>query len=422
MSGAKTGKPGKLKISPPELFIETIRFEGQIPIWYCRIPDKRITYVVPPAGTEHTLHTPPEIMPVTGNPHWKRYAGTTQEEISWPAAYVRDGLATGTIARRLHVVFSTSNPAFNGSIIIKADSDHSIAIAENTVSFTSGRSAEISFDLQNLPKTVRWLSGLTFHWQYRSSTNPNFIPAHDTRHTLFILDALPLRANLDGNDFFIFEILDWACRWASNKAGSADVLAAIWRHFNPVRAEHDTGLVYWKNHHIESVRRQMAQRIVDAILIKYDSNPLLRNAASCIVFDRIFMNCLLAHGISCAEIMVTGNPASFSRSGTNYSLQRWMAKSIIAQGNIDSPTGWGNHWIADVADSIGNWHIYDPSYGAAPYATDNPNISNIVSLTQYEREAVASFECEDNRTMTIVYLPLDPAQDPHLKGDVLWPP
>ena len=422
MNGTKTGASGKLKISPPKLFIETIRFEGQIDIWYCRIPDKRVTYVVAPTGTVHTLPSPPEIMPAGGDVHWKRRAGTTQEEISWPAAYIRDG-ATGAGAKKVHVAFSASDVAFNGSLLIKAVSDVGITIPETAVSFTSGKTAEIPFDLKNLPKTVRWLSGLTFHWKYRSSTNPNSIPAHDTRHTFFILDAPPLKANLDDEDKFLFEILDWACRWASGRSGSANVLAAIWEHFHPVRAEHDTGLVYWKNHQIPYINRIMPQNIVDAIQAQDDSDPKRRNGASCIVFDRIFINCLLAHGITAAEIMVipsrilSRGPWNFDRSGITYECTGWNAKSIIGQGNPHSPSGWGSHWVADVHESSGNWQIYDPSYGVAPYATGNPNASP-VTLSPYEPDAVKSFSI----SQAPFDISRDPVQDPHLYGHVLWKP
>lgn len=433
-SSGSSGKKHHLRILFPEVRVTEIRFESVVDIWYTRIPDKRITYVLhAPSETVHDHLNPPQTRPASGDPHWRKVGvrGNNAAELSWPAVYIREGVS-GNPSRKLMVSFEAEgNPSYSGDIAIKATSSLGVNIGERNVTFSGGRATDVAFDLQNIPTTVKWLSGIEFVWWYKIlPKGTRFYEANHTQHTLFIIDQESEEADLKFQDRFLFEILDWACRWADGSSGHQAVFNAIWNHFDPVTAKHDTGFVYWKKwREIEtrygvSAASLIAQDLEDAIQSQDNTDPLLKSAVSCIVFDRLLINCLAVHGIRSAEIKVVPPGHSFSRGGKDYYCTGWKAKTTWAQGNKKAPPSWGSHWIADVLTHRGDWKIYDASYGGGPSDCEAPTgRGSTVDLRTYEPSAVdlrQSFLCENLTDGRSDELPRSTTHPPHLTGVVLW--
>jgi hypothetical protein len=124
-------------------------------------------------------------------------------------------------------------------------------------------------------------------WEARAVGATRFSPLGRSKHTLYFLDETPLRA-LGQNEQHYFEVIDWACRWASGQAGPANVLAQILARFQPVVLEHASKLIYWRNH---QAAIDPAQNLATALQFQ-DCGPSERKASSCKVFDRLFLNCL----------------------------------------------------------------------------------------------------------------------------------
>jgi hypothetical protein len=445
------GSADRAAFTVHQLFVTEIKFNGIREIWYARIPVPGavgVSYILPVAVSQHQHFSPVEERPAAGKPHWKKKPATDPDpEFSWPAVYVRQGATLGAAAK-LEAKFELHPPGTVVDVPIEIKSVDGIRAGiratEQMVNFTNGKSSStVKFTLLDIPAKVRRLHGIELKWCYDGGL------AHQTKHTLFIVDETPKTANngwvdptIDptGNvipgywdDKFLWEIFEWACGWADGFTGHQPVLDAIWGQFQPARTPHATGLEYWKNYQISI---KPAQDLVTAIQSQDDLNPLQQNAASCIVFDRVFINCLAAHGIASAEIML--NPSNFvdistippttygppfNRGSVNYHCEGWAAKRPLApgQGNTNPPPSWGSHWIADVAvPGAPNWKLYDPSYGARPVDSNEPNNPGTVNTVDYEPGAVQEFNCYNPSSRTFSDLPPDPAQPPHLVGTVLW--
>lgn len=420
-SRVASGSRRRIRVRPPRLIIKEMKFESGIDIWYARIPDRRITYVWAPAGTVHDHLSPVEIRPAAGSPHWCKSSGGNDPEFSWPAVFIKDGTSLHPApSRDVSVSFETDS-SFNGTMDIKATSTSGVQLSEKSVAFVNGIANNIVFTIQNLPHTVKWLSGVVFNWSYKLNSTSSYSRANDTQHTLFIIETNPSSANLRYQNKFLFEIIDWSCRWANNYAGQQNIFDAIWRKFHPVRGSHDTRLIYWRNWQ-RGIRP--AQDIVTAIQSQDHPNLRQRFAASCIVFDRILINCLAVHGIHAAEIKIEPISTIFHRGGRNFSCTGWRATTTIGQGNRNAPPEWSSHWIADVHNHLGQWKIYDASYGAGNVDSQDPNIHNPVNVLNYETLTVHYFTCVDKATGNSENLKRhsNPTAQPHLIGDVLWTP
>jgi hypothetical protein len=385
-------------------------------IWYVRMPDRGSYLLLPTADAAppHKHLTPAELRPAAGTPHWKKPLGGALQ-FSWPAVYLRTGAAAAPTPQ-LTASFATI-PSVSVSAKIKAEGPNGLVVAEKTVSFAGGVASNITFDLQNLPATAKRLDGLELTWKYQVGTDPEKV-AGTTKHTLFIVDELPKKANNLYVDQYLWEILEWSSQWTDGQTGKAAIFAAVWAHFYPVKAVHDTGLVYWKNYRTI----HPAQDLASAIQSQDDPNIQQRNSASCIVFDRVLLNCLSVHGFSCAEIMIDPDPARFTRGAVNYIPGRWHDTTIIGQGNTDSPPFWGNHWIADIEMPGALWKIYDPSYGAGP-ATSNAPSGLTVDVLDFEPMTVDYFEGLTLPSgVPVVQISRNPsaAIPPHLIGHVEW--
>jgi len=444
-------KARKLK---PE--IVEIRFDSPCEIWYPMFPQN-------PDGTgdPYVVHSEnPNAIPggAAGNcvkfpdtandPHYERPYGNADPDLSVPAVYVRDG--TGINQNRDVIVKIQTKATYSGKIQFKATvTGDNISIVEKVVKITNGVGTE-TFQLQNLPTTVKRYSPVTFKWQYRTSSRRNYGSVfQETKHTLFIVDAQPIDSNLSEAtpDFHVFEIINWACQWANARSGQQNVLDAIWGKFTPVKTvDHPTGLKYW------GIRtNELPQHLVTAIQSRIAAGAK-RNSASCIVFDQIFICCLAVHGIRAAEIMMRphkfeappANPppadwnpdaaSRFQKGGVEYAALSWKAVDVPGPNQPHPPRSWESHWVAGVnTDSAGNtWRFYDACYGVdkddqepgnpiAGAAAVNNKRQHVIPIA-YETVAVESwkvFRC-DNGTRRTLPPEANPALPPHLDGRVLW--
>ncbi|MEK7408389.1 MAG: hypothetical protein AAB225_25230 [Acidobacteriota bacterium] len=435
LSGALRDTELRLRVSDAEggadraaftvhrFFVSELRFKGTKEIYYARVPDSG-SYILPApadAAPPHKHFSPVELRPAAGAPYWKKKPAMDPDpEFSWPAVYVRRG-AAGAPAPEVEASLEL-HPLAPGTVTakIKAQSAAGVKTVEKSVTFTDGKAAAVTFPLKGLPTTVKRLDNIELKWLFDA-------PAHVTKHTLFIVDA-PARAANNGllglgsaDDKYLWEIFEWSCRWANGVAGRKKVLKAIWGRFKPVKAAHATKLVYWKNH---GIGIGPAQDLVTAIQSQDDPNPLQQNAASCIVFDRVLMNCLAAHGIASAEIKLHPPAGTFTRGGVSYGCVGWKATSTNGQGNTAAPPGWESHWIADVKAPA--WRLYDPSYGAGPVNSNAPSAAGAtVDIKKYEPLAVASLDCQKIvggvavAAVTLSRSP-NPGVPPHLVGTILW--
>lgn len=386
-------------------------------------------YLNPKTGRRRKHFTPVESRPASGSPHWKRKAGATQEpEFSWPAVYLRTG--AGGSAPQLKASFELQPSICNSATAkVKATSTAGVEIAEKTITFAGGRASD-TFDLIKIPSTVKRLDGVEFTWKFE--VNSSTRPARVTKHTLFIIDKPPRKANLHplGEDKFLWEIFEWSCKWADGVTGHKHVLDAIWSQFSPVKSAHDTGLVYWKNW-VPPLSVSPNQDLPSAVQSKDDPNPNKQNAASCIVFDEILMSCLAAHGIASAEVKLVPPSGSFSRAGHIYICDSWNDVTTHGQGNSSAPPGWQSHWIADVSvPGAPGWKFYDPSYGPNPVRAAAPGAAgSTIQVGAYEPLTAASFSCVQittSSTGAVSGTPVtltrssNPAVPPHLTGRILW--
>ena len=373
--------------------VDRIRFAGAVDIHYARIPRQgpngHPSYIA--TGNEMPRHhfDPAAVRPIAGSPHW---VNSDTRPVSWPAAYVRGGAAGGPHARSLSVDF-TATGNLNGLREIRAVCPGLMTTDIVQVQFVGGVALGVQFQLQNVPATVRCCSDMTLRWQSRTVGAARFTPSGSSRHTLYFLDAAP-RAAVGQGERHYFEVIDWACRWADGQAGPANVLQQILQRFQPVAAVHASGLIYWRNH---QAAVNPAQNVATAIRYQ-DFGIGERKASSCIVFDRVFMNCLAIHGIRAMEIMLAPSPLPFMRNTTFFlAPTRWNAATVAAHGNPGAPDGWQNHWVTAV-DIGGGWQLYDPSYGVGPHAlagVPNPLAANqLVAIPPpYEASAVLDFPC-----------------------------
>jgi hypothetical protein len=377
-----------------KFFVTEITFRNTArDIYYARIPDAGDLPVAPsyllaaPAdrNVPHKHFTPAEQRPAAGSPHWLKQAGDTiAPDLSWPAVYTRTGAAGAPPAPQLRASFEIV-PHIPGNIDtrISATSAAGPAVDVLAVTIQNGVAANQDFTISALPATVARLDGMELRWNYLE-------PAHVTKHTLFVVDETPQPANNGYADIYLWEIFEWSCHWANGVTGHQNVLNAVWGHFSPVQAPpvHDTGLTYWKNQPIVPPN----QDLEDAIRSK-DGALNVSGAASCIVFDRILINCLTVHGIAAAEVKVvpdnyTGAFANgigtipsglappdsptytlFTDSlGRTVYIVGWVDTTTTGQANIAAPPRWESHWIAAVHMPGGGWEFYDASYGVPPVA------------------------------------------------------
>ena len=408
------GSADRAAVTVHECFVREITFNSIVPIYYARVPTAG-SYILPPAADAPAKHfTPVRRRPAVGAPHWRQSASRNPAAaFSWPAVYVRRG-APGAPDPTFKVKFELfPKPGDNITTKISAEvTGTPIVTDEQDVTFNNGDSPDITFTIKKLDKTVRLLDGIEFQWKF-----DGFGPR--TKHTLFVVDKTPRAANNLYVDEHLWEIFEWSCLWADGAKKQDPVFAAIWGRFAPAAAAHATGLVYWKNHNIGIAP---AQDLATAVQSQDDLNLLQANAASCIVFDRVLINCCAAHGIHAAEIMLTPQTALFTRTAVQYSCTGWQDTTVNGQGNPAAPPSWGSHWIATV--KLGSWKFFDASYGDGPTNAPTPGAASAaIDVFDFEPRTVQNFECDPVLPPgPPVLLPrvANRATPPHLVGEVLW--
>jgi hypothetical protein len=410
----KSGTTHAIVAHPPKLTVKEITFAGGIDIWYAKIPDSSVTFIVPNVDDVNKSFDPPEIRPSSGNPHWRRSVENDLPEFSLPAVYIREGTDTSP-SRSLKASFEASNQ-FSGTIYIGATSISGIEIVEQAVDFSDGKADNITFELQNLPDIVICYPGFSFEWEYRMNTSSNFRNANPTQHTFFIINSQPSSVNIPPQNKLIFEIFDWACRWASGYINQ-DIVEAIWSRFSPIQKKHDTGFIYAKNWNLGI---EPAQDLLKAIQFRDDSDFRKRNAVSAKVFNSIFINCLAVHGIKSVEVKISLPQTPFKRDGVDYKCNGWKPLIRKAQGSINAPKKLSEHWIVNVMSDSGIWKLYDTVYGLG-FDSQEPSTSGLTNL-EYESSIVESYECEKISDGSIVSLPYnpDPNIQPHLVSEIVW--
>ncbi len=411
------GSADRANATVHEFYVKEIFFEGVVPIYYARIPHTG-SYLVPPAGVLPRTHfAPVQQHPPAATAHWERQAGkNVAAQYSWPAAYGRKN-ASGVPSPTLRASFELFPKApGNLSLPVHADGGTAGVLTETrTVSFVNGDAATQSFALKELPNTVEARDGMELEWHCDG-------PAHKTKHTLFFVDRMPRAADNLYVDQYLWEILEWSCNWAAGVKGRDPVFARIWARFNPAAPAnaHATGLVYWKNWQTGVPPNQDMASAVQSQDPPTPANA--QNAASCIVFDRVLINCLTLHGIAAAEVMLTPPAGTFVRAGVTYKCEGWVDTTVTGQANPAAPPSWESHWIA--ALKIGSWKYYDASYGAGPVSAPKPGPANsVINVLKFEPLTVLNYDCK-TVALVPVATPLlrDPRASvaPHLVGEVLW--
>jgi hypothetical protein len=423
------GSADRVAVTVNTLRVREIYFHGIRDIYYARIPTVGSYLLTPPVDAPATHIDPEAVRPAAGSPHWRRLAGATDNaEISWPAAYVRRGGA-GAPAPDMEASFDLFPQAGNNvTMRIRARAEGATPDTElQDVAFVGGVSQRIRFPLDHFPNTVARLDG-NGAWRFRWFCD-GWGPT--TQHTLFFTDRLPRRADNAGVNQYLWEIFEWSCDWANGVTGTNNVFGQIWARFSPVAGAHATGLIYWKNQHLfPNASQVMAQNLPDAIRSHEHANVLLQDGATCIVFDRVLINCCTAHGIDAAEVKLKPQVATFNRldpnppgAMVNWQCRGWNDTTIIGQGNVNSPPVWGSHWIASVKLTgliFDSWYYYDASYGVAPVDSPVPGAVNAaIDPFNYEPLTVQSFICQPSVGGIRVNFPAA-AGPPRLVGQVLF--
>jgi hypothetical protein len=421
-----TGAKTTFQVTVEKLEVLEIAFDGQIDIYYVRFDQKSTDYSPEniPAGKTYLHINPPTVYPKLGDPHWKWDEASGKVAKNWPAVFVRDDAAKKHAFKRTLSVTLKKAVASDGELYVYAEGAD-FKVAEQKVTFAKGVAKSIKFEFSALPQKVGKYSQTAIQWYFRTEPAAEAQKGPETKHTIFIVDDKPKKANLRGYDYFLFEVCDWGCTWAQGKSGYRDVLAAIWSQFSPVKANHATGLIYWKDSMEKGVEPHQAMDLA----IRSQDDPLAPdcNAASCVVFAHVLINCLSLHGIEAAEIRIeltADSKKDFIRNGRQYYGCRFNSKTTKAQGTLTAPPAWVNHWIVDVGDVMNQWNIFDPSYGIAPYLSSVPIYLNEVDVVKYEEAGVRDFECIDMVTAKPENLGRDPnpVELPHLQGTTLWRP
>jgi hypothetical protein len=356
------------------------------------------------------------LLPPAGTPHWTKKA-------SHPAVYVREGGSGET--KELKCKVRWAQQGFDGKATLEGRSkDGSITISGDFDISGANGSAEFDCTFTKRPdKVANHGGGIGFRWRATTSGGAVNVDGGGVLR-LFFVDAKPkpIAWSLDGYPAHYLKVVDWATRWAAGKAGSSDVLAAIWSRFSTgtgARVPHATGFVYWRtNDPVQDLRT----------LIQPDGG-VLKKGWSCRAIAHTFMECLAIHGITCLEVVpncpstaklflvqnwdVAASPLpNWSTRTDLYYAGSWVSSDlpplnkpvatelrqdhgavapkkdpllkidmkkrpgVPAQGQPLAPLGFSNHWIVEVGGQL-----YDTSYGGV-----HPN-----SMSAYASASIAGW-------------------------------
>lgn len=319
-------------------------------------------------------------LPPRGKPHW----GTTE---SYPAAYVRQGGAGET--KKLRVRVRWEQKGCDGEAKLSACGAGGALTVAGTFPL-EGEAGErlVLCEFTKKPAVVRnGEAGFRLRWTLQVSGQD--VAITDTEHELHFLDAAPKPISW-GYPKHYRRAVAWATRWADGRQGEAAVYAAIWSHFKGPKLVHATGFSYWKT-------KKCAQNLKDVLHPGFADEK----GWSCAGIAHLFMECLAVHGIVCCEVIVevpdgvkmflvknwefAPAPARLHRHNEPqlYNAGVWISlmtpplnrivrlpggdigpidcrklPGVPAQGQLEPPVMFGNHWIVRTQGSL-----HDTSYG-----------------------------------------------------------
>ncbi|MFP2957906.1 hypothetical protein ACLEPN_08755 [Myxococcus sp. 1LA] len=329
------------------------------------------------------------------------------------------------------------------------------------IQFNDAGIGEVTLPLHGIPNAVTMRSGVELTWAVAESGLEYSPLTKKTKHTFFIVDAVPKpgRYNIrmyQGGAYL--DALYYGCTWADGAQGSAAVLDAIWSKFVGTPDPHPSGLGYWLT--VDPLPED--EFFLAARLRRLDlgtENAGRKVNASCTSFAQLFINCLAVHGIESAEVSVetalstpTAARARFNYNGIDYVPKRkfLVPPTAPAQGNNAlQRTTSRHHWVACVRRSDG-WWLYETSFGLGPFqlkqaphfvepAPYTPNSAphpqmfkpdkgyKFVAPADYEHATVRGYRCryfEPQRGTALTDIPSQNdnvlPKRPYLLAHVLW--
>ncbi|GHG92578.1 hypothetical protein [Comamonas sp. JC664] len=377
--------------------LESITFQNHIRVEHFAFPEPGDpVYCLPGSASEPDRNLPPYAFPDGSDPHWKPAVinpylkSLNRPPVSWPVAYVRTGAVTQPPPPTLSVTFKASPKKSLEKLpsssrrwvraVVAQGPGTCLWVPDTEVEFNASGEGKAVFPLEGIPSTVAMLSGVEFTWEVAESGCEYAAMEPRSKHTFFIVDALPTagRYNIKAyNGGPLLDALYFACTWAEGKAGSAEVLAAIWSKFVGTPDPHPSDMGYWLT--VDPLPEDdffRCMRLRRAELKKAQSGAFKVNS-SCSAFAQLFINCIAMHGIECAEVKVS--PAIGTETSTHAPFEHANEKYVLgstflvpphapAQGNnqlvrTDSP----HHWMVCVKEGA-VWRLYETSFGLGPFA------------------------------------------------------
>jgi hypothetical protein len=362
-------------------------------------------------------------VPPVGKPHW----GAAK---AYPAAYVRQG-GTGE-TKDLKVKVKWNQKGFDGAAKLKGTSDDGKIEIKGDFNLSGLRGdATVSCQFSRKPDVVaNYGKGTGIKWTVEAGGQTKKATGGSPLR-LFFLDAKPKPIGWGYKKHYL-KVIDWATTWAGGKQTSGAVFKALWDKFSDgkgARVPHVTGFSYWMTD----------DPVQDLKTLITPGGPVLKKGWSCRAIAHLFMECLALHGIECLEVVPEAPPTalmflvqnwdrrntpfpnwqqysdvyyggswvSSAKPPLNSSVPTSLKKEVIAfgppdllgippiaqseepikidlkkvsgvsaQGQLQAPLGFSNHWIVEVGGAL-----YDTSYGA----------KHVNNINQYAKGALAGW-------------------------------
>ncbi|AKQ67932.1 hypothetical protein A176_004844 [Myxococcus hansupus] len=460
--------------------LEAITFRNHIRVEYLLFPTEGDpVYCLPGNASEPDRNLPPYAFPDGNDPHWKPAVinpylkSLNRPPVSWPVAYVRSGALEPQAPPMLSVTLKARPKKSSDKLpsssrrwvraVVAQGPGTCLWVRDTEVEFNADGDCTAEFPLDGIPSTVTLLSGVEFTWEVAESGCEYAAVERQSKHTFFIVDAKPTAGRYNIKAYkggALLDALYFACTWAEGKAGSAEVIKAIWSRFVGTPDPHPSNMGYWLTVNPlpeDDFFRCMRERREK---LKQDPSGNFKVNSSCSAFAQLFINCIAMHGIECAEVKVA--PAIGTATSTNtrfeYADEEYvLGKTFLvpptapAQGNVklertDSP----HHWMVCVREETG-WRLYETSFGLGPYGLKQapgfvepdsnaenlaphaqrfePTVSHkFIAPAAYEHATVRGYMCpyfyKPEQEGTLTHVPSgnndDKPKRPYLLAEVLW--